>query len=99
MALSRTLTATSNTAPDGEALCPTASWCVSHRETNQNVWLHLSGLDAGPSGTLTGIKVYSWGDGEPIGGATIVMFTPLGAAEDLEEWQVDWLHAVFATSG
>jgi hypothetical protein len=98
MTLSRTLTATSNTAPDGEALCPTARWCVSHRETNQNVWLHLSSLDAGPSGTLTGIKAYSWGDGEPVGGATIEIFTPLDRSRQLEEWQVEWLHAVFATS-
>jgi hypothetical protein len=95
MSLSTPLTPAANPAATH---CSTASWCVSHRETHPNVVLHLSSLDVSAGGTVTGIKAYSWGDGEPIGGATVSIFSPLDRTRELEDWQHEWMQDVFAAA-
>ncbi len=79
--------------------CTTASWCVEHHETDPNVLVHLSSLAIAPNGVATGLKAYSGGDGEPIGGATLMMFTPLpGTPNPPETWRLEHLRAIFGAS-
>ncbi|MCU1590956.1 MAG: hypothetical protein JWP11_2212 [Frankiales bacterium] len=77
--------------------CTTANWCTSHEETHPGVLVHLSDFEAGCTGVVTGIKAYSWADGEPIGGATVLMFTPLpGTPTTPEAWQLEYLRSIAA---
>lgn len=97
MSSSITLTATDN-APAGT--CPTAEWCTSHRELPDcpGIFLHVSDLDVTPSGTVSGLKTYSWATGEPMADrAWIVLFEPLAGTPTMPEpWRMEWLREIVA---
>lgn len=77
--------------------CTTASWCTSHEHTTSGFVIHLSNFEAGRTGVVTGIKAYSYADGEPVGGATVLMFEPLpGTPATPEAWRLEILRSLAA---
>lgn len=77
--------------------CQTASWCASHEQTGSGFLVHLSAFEAGRTGVVTGIKAYSYADGEPVGGATVLMFEPLpGTPSTTEAWRLELLRSLAA---
>jgi hypothetical protein len=91
-----TLSTTVNpSAITNTATCPTAGWCAGHHETHPNVVLHLSDFHVGAGGAVTAIKAYSWGDGEPIGRASVMTFKPRpGTPTTPEDWRLEYLRSV-----
>lgn len=86
-------------ATPARTVCPAAGWCVDHRETHPNVVLHLSELSTGADGIVSGVKAYTWGNDEPIGRGTLVIFTPLpGTSAPIADWRVQWLEAIFGAA-
>lgn len=79
-------------------ICDAASWCASHTDVPDcpGFVVHLSELEAGGTGVVTGIKAYTW-NGEPTGRAQILTFTPLpGTPATPEQWRMDWLRTIAA---
>lgn len=77
--------------------CTTASWCTSHAHTNSGFLIHLSDFEAGRTGVVTGIKAYSYADGEPVGGASVLIFEPLpGTPATPEAQRLEFLRSLTA---
>ncbi len=79
---------TTTTAP--AHICGFASWCTSHEHMDFGGILHLSDFSTGASGLVSGLKAYSWADGEPIGGASLVLRQVTPTSAPVEEWVRDW---------